>query len=466
MLVSISSLFMFGVEFYPTPKAIALRMIEALKRDRRIVRLLDPSAGKGDLLDVSRYHASEVKAIELDPDLASTLKGKKYAVIGSDFLEFNEKSSFDSIIMNPPFSDGIDHLLHAWEILSDGGRVVCLLPVTVLNQGNQTKAKLSQLIEIHGSVENLGDCFADAERKTSVEVVMITLDKPKTQCGFNFSIDDFTVENIEAAISTNKTATLGKNDVIKTLVHQYELAVEALRQKFVAQEQLNFALQGIAVYVGESNKEPLTSRVTYPEMLAELKARFWRTVFIKTELQSRATSDFQEKFTNWANDQVQLAFTESNIKEMLLMFWQNKSQIDDDSLCHVFDYLTRNHANCVVGEGWKTNKASKLNTKMIIERGINHSSWGFATCHHRTSNYNDIDKAMCILSGTNIKNIVTIDSALSSWVHKRTDTIESTFFHIKVFKKGTVHLQFKDKDLNERFNTRVGKLRQWIGSDY
>ncbi len=462
-------------QFYPTPAITARKMFDTLRSGRSIKRLLEPSAGKGDLLEAT-YGSFEVKAIELNPDLAATLKGKGYTVIGDDFLEFNEIESYDSILMNPPFNEGIAHLFHAWDILAPNGRIVCLLPATVLNDGNGQKQRLSQLISTYGTVEHLGDCFQGAERRTNVEVVMITLNKPKPVASFDPSQFKYELEDFESAIATPKSNVLGRSDVIKTLVHQYELAVEALRQKYIAKEQLSFALSGIATYSSRKRgyrEEDLIGGNNYPSDLAELKGRFWQTVFHKTELESRATSDFKRKFSEWEQEQIGLAFTESNIRNMLLMFWQNKEQIDMDSLCHVFDMLTRNHANCVVGEGWKTNKASKLNTKVIIERGIEYDQWGFSTSYRKQDDYDDIDKAMCILSGKKITEICKIASALSNFVHNikkgevaYTDKFESEFFTGKIFKKGTVHLWFKDVTLNEEFNRRVATQRKWIGSDY
>ena len=43
------------------------------------------------------------------------------------FLQTTGK--YDKIIMNPPFENGqdIDHIRHAYSLLNDGGRVVCIM---------------------------------------------------------------------------------------------------------------------------------------------------------------------------------------------------------------------------------------------------------------------------------------------------------------------------------------------------
>jgi hypothetical protein len=459
-------------QFYPTPIKVASKMQSALSRDRprdSIFPILEPSAGKGDL--ILGYPKEKVACLELHPDLRSILKDNGCKVIGSDFLEFNERGVYPSIIMNPPFNEGIAHLFHAWELLRDGGRIVCLLPETVLNDGNSQKQRLNQLLSLYGRVEELGSCFHDAERKTDVPVVMITLNKPAQKFGFNVDFQ-YGVEDFEAAITPSVTNTLGKTDVIETLVHQYELALESLRESHVASQKLRFAMTGITSHSGLGRNrwdDDLIPNTPFEVHARELKARFWQTVFQKTELEKRATSDFQRKFTEWEKEQIGLAFTASNIRQMLLMFWQNKDQIDIDSLCHVFDQLTRNHAQWITGEAWKTNKAARINKKVIVEYGVNHDQWGFSTSYHKTDFYNDVDKAMCILSGKKFDDISSIDGAIRHFIRETKEydqRFESEFFKIQIFKKGSVHLWFKDLNLNEEFNRRVAEHRKWIGSNY
>jgi hypothetical protein len=43
--------------------------------------------------------------------------------------------------------------------------------------------------------------------------------------------------------------------------------------------------------------------------------------------------------------------------------------------------------------------------------------------------------------------------------------IESSYFDIRYFKKGTVHLKWKRYDLLEQFSTTAAAGRKWIGDD-
>ena len=94
--------------FYPTPPKLINRMIKLIKAQPN--NALDPSAGKGDLIEALKkehwnghYHTSlvnseSISAIEIDQDLRATLRGKGIKVIDSNFLEFSGPDKFDLIV--------------------------------------------------------------------------------------------------------------------------------------------------------------------------------------------------------------------------------------------------------------------------------------------------------------------------------------------------------------------------------
>ena len=47
---------------------------------------------------------------------------------------------------------------------------------------------------------------------------------------------------------------------------------------------------------------------------------------------------------------------------------------------------------------------------------------------------------------------------------RHSDKFESTFFNIRVFKKGTVHLEFKDEEVWAKFNQVATAGKAWIGN--
>lgn len=119
--------------FFPTPPDLIERMLDLADiKDWHAV--LDPSAGKGDILDAvaSRLGGNKYRlsAYEINSSLREILELKGYRLWGRDFLERTPTDSeFDRIIMNPPFenSQDIDHVTHALKFLHPGGRLVAIV---------------------------------------------------------------------------------------------------------------------------------------------------------------------------------------------------------------------------------------------------------------------------------------------------------------------------------------------------
>jgi len=69
--------------------------------------------------------------------------------------------------MNPPFDNGTDHVLHAWEIAPDGCEIIALINYTnVENNYTRRRSELTRLISDYGNCINLVDVFSEAERTT------------------------------------------------------------------------------------------------------------------------------------------------------------------------------------------------------------------------------------------------------------------------------------------------------------
>lgn len=121
--------------FFPTPDALADRTIDIASLYSRdgILKVLEPSAGTGQLARRAVMAGAAVDCIECQPQLANDLKaaGIYGRVTCSDFLALNPRTTglYDRIIMNPPFDRerDIDHVMHALKFLNDGGLLVAIM---------------------------------------------------------------------------------------------------------------------------------------------------------------------------------------------------------------------------------------------------------------------------------------------------------------------------------------------------
>lgn len=120
-------------QFYPSPQVVAEFVAEVAEYEPGM-SVLEPSAGRGDLVAYMDIDPHDLTAIELNGLMVQVLEAKGFAnVLCRDFLEWsaaNPEVLFDRIVMNPPFSDGrwTLHLKTAMHHLKPKGRLVAVLP--------------------------------------------------------------------------------------------------------------------------------------------------------------------------------------------------------------------------------------------------------------------------------------------------------------------------------------------------
>lgn len=462
-------------DFYPTPRSIIAKMVSPyLYRSNGRLQILEPSAGKGDILDylhgVHHIKKTDLYCIEKDPELIYTLQGKEYAVIDTDFLSYCGRHQFNLIVMNPPFSNGIDHLMKAWDILAYGD-IVCLLNADNVRYPSTAKQRvLENLIEQHGEVEYLDRPFLHAERRTAVDVAMIRLHKERVQSTVNFDGSDFAHDTVinDKEFSANP---LAHGDIIHSLVDQYNAASDLIVQIHHLEARKRFYLQGIRE---RRDDDPEIGSLN--EKLTGLKKEFWRYIFDKTKIGQVTTSGYQKKFFDFQAQTSQIAFSVENITATLRMFFDNRFEIMEECLIEVFDTATKYHEkNKVHTEGWKTNKSWKVARKIIMPNSVEYdqrfNSWSYAW--KRKDFFDDMDRVCCMLTGKKFNKIQNTYDTVShrlSTINREdvpyTELVYSEFFKIRFFKKGTIHLEFLDEQLWENFNARAAQGKNWVGPGY
>ena len=80
--------------------------------------------------------------------------------------------------MNPPFDNGDEHFLKAWDIARNT-TIVCLLNAETLRNPYSANRKLIyKIIEDNGgTIEYIQNAFATSERPTKVEIALIRISK-------------------------------------------------------------------------------------------------------------------------------------------------------------------------------------------------------------------------------------------------------------------------------------------------
>jgi len=114
--------------FYPTPDAVIDLMMSRIAPFNGDDQVLEPSAGKGDIVDRLIDLGIRPVVIEPNPRLAAILRDKGYEPFIGRFEDYVTDIAFDKVIMNPPFADALDfaHIRRAFNLLRPGGVLVSL----------------------------------------------------------------------------------------------------------------------------------------------------------------------------------------------------------------------------------------------------------------------------------------------------------------------------------------------------
>jgi len=108
-----------------TSSDIALQMIELADISHNS-RVLEPSAGIGNIADQIKKFVDNVDVCEQMYSYQELLTLKGFNVVGSDFLKYENNNYYDCIIANPPFSQEQEHIKHAYDLLKVGGKLIAI----------------------------------------------------------------------------------------------------------------------------------------------------------------------------------------------------------------------------------------------------------------------------------------------------------------------------------------------------
>lgn len=476
--------------FYPTPEPLILKMIAKIQNKKRGIKILEPSAGAGDIIETMEsqyrdYRLSNFSAIEIDTDLQATLRGKKIKVIDNDFLNFAGPDKFDLIIANPPFNEGDKHLLKAIDIMYRGEIIFLLNAETIKNHYTILRKELvKKLSALNADIEYIPNAFIDADRKTGVEVALIYINIKR-------QVEDDLFQNLTAAdkapkpeIETNYEVSTRKT--IDEMVAEYNQIIR-IGTETIINYYKNY--KKISQYIGlnqEAKKDysdcDMTSKMQNDlnDMIIEVRKNFWYKTLKLEEVTARLTYKKKCDFEYRVETQSDMDFTENNIRQFILNLIGSYEQILIEAVIEIFDKFTKKHCysdglydeNIHYFSGWKTNNAFKVNKKVIIPmhggygRGpFTDYSGGWKLCYEAEPILSDIDKVMSYFDGMN--NYYSINEAIQhSFTRGETRNIESTYFTITCYKKGTIHLTFNSADILRRFNVAACLGKNWLPHEY
>lgn len=482
-------------DFYPTPRKLIDKMLAGI--DFNLVRtFLEPSAGKGDIVDVvvkrldsaqryNRQQAWDIDTIEIDNNLQHILKGKEYRVIHDDFLTFSTFKKYDLIVMNPPFSDGDKHLLKAIELQESGGQIVCLLNAETLRNpfSNSRKDLLRKLEDHQAEVEYIEDAFLNAERSTCVEVALIKLNIPKPD-GSSIILDDLKKRERPPESSQHANGSIINADFIRGIIQQYDFEVKAGLKLIAEYEGLRpFILDAFKrtewkipspvlalVISGKENNEGDLGN----NYLKQIRRKYWEALFMSDEFMGLFTSNLREKYVSQINELIDYDFSFYNIYTIRIQINKEMIKALEETIMALFEefsnkwhYYDEMSKNVHYYSGWKTNSAYKVNKKVIIPlRGFSSWSGRLDYSYDVARKLSDIEKVFNYLDAGMTDNIDLHNQLRIAENCARTKKIELKYFTVTFYKKGTCHIEFTNLDVLGKFNIYGSQHKNWLPPVY
>lgn len=502
----VKSLPEYDAEFYPTPGKLAAKMAAYIDW-KKVSTALEPSAGKGDLIENARkcmngkdrgyyrsYRHEDMTArfdcIEQDINLQLILKGQGFRVVGDNFLSFTSPKHYDAILMNPPFSNGDEHLLHAISLQQRaGGQICCLLNAETIRNPYTNRRKVLQntLADLGAKIEFVSGAFSRAERRSDVEVAIVYVNIPKPR-----KESDILNGLKRARAEQNRNMdyepeAIAKGDWLEQMVDNYNLEADA---GIALMEEFNALAPYLMSGTGDYDKPIIQLSVhgnecakctadTVNSYLEQLRRKYWNTLLERPELTEKMTSQMQSDFREKIDEMKGYDFSLFNVRRVVMEIGCQLTQGVEDSILSLFEELSAKHSwypemekqNIHYYNGWATNKAHKVGMKCILPLNGFYAHWDGKKEleeYKISKQITDLERALTYLDRGETVYRINPEKAIRLYCAIGENVMNFTYFTATFYKKGTCHIKFRPEaaPLIDRLNIFAGMKKNWLPPCY
>jgi hypothetical protein len=489
---------MLNDEFFPTPPKLISRLLADIDFNE-VEAILEPSAGKGDLAARAaklvalarsrrvRYAPEDdgkdiIDCVEIDPDLCNALRGGGFRVVHDDFLTYQTRKHYDLIIMNPPFSAGAKHLLKALELVEYGGQVRCVLNAeTIRNPYSFERRLLIEKLKAHDAdITFLVGEFSHAERPTDVEVALISVKIPNSLPDSIILSDLHEAQKAKAA-NENAQTDIVPGDFVDAIVARYRFEVEAGVRLIHEYERIRPHLldklagdyrNPILQLTIDENKLKCGSEQMLNGYVRLTRLKYWQALFEAPQFIGQLTSNLQQELVAKVEKLGDYEFSRVNILSIQRDMSQHTIASIENTILKQFDELSRLHSwdkdssNVHYFNGWCTNKSWKINDKVILPNHSWDTIWHRWDYSRSARDLTDLEKCLSFLN-RGLPPEISISQAMTrAKDQQQSSGIESSFFSVTFYKKGTCHIKFTRKDLLDRLNIFGAQRKHWLPPNY
>lgn len=467
-------------DYYPTPISLIDRMLSEVNFNK-VRNILEPSAGDGNIAEavkerLKRTHryknTQDIDCIEINENLRHILKGKGFRVVHDDFLTYETYKKYSLIIMNPPFGDADKHILKALEMIESGGQLVALCNSETIKNAfsNSRKDLVNKLHKYNAKIKYLQQEFSYAERKTDVEIALISVDIP-SEPNESIILNKLKQEEFIRQQQNKYNNSVIEGDFIKGIIQQYKFELEAglnlineyeniqriVKRSFKSDGYGDSSILGLTILHGDKD-DFLTN-----QYIRKVRSKYWEALFKNDNFTQMLTSEFKNKYLNMVNELQDYDFSYYNIKEIQNQMNQNVIVGIEDCIMKLFDEFTYQHSyykemknNIHYFNGWCSNSCFKINKKIVTTIG-GYDKWR-DYCTLALTNYKVVDRLKDIEKVFNYLDEgktphVDLDEVLKEAQAKgETKEIKTKYMELTFYKKNTTHIKFLNEELLHKFN--------------
>lgn len=363
----------------------------------------------------------------------------------------------------------------------NGGGIICLMNAeTIRNPYSYIRQELIEKLEAYdANIQYIPDAFKNAERQTNVEVALVKIYIPEKKQESEIYSRLKKAKRLNEYTDEERTA-LTISDFVKATVAQFNVEVAAgveLIREYKAMEpylkdsfnsKYPYPILKLQMKRGSGYRDELSVN----KYLEKVRLKYWEALFANPKFTGKMTSSMRAEYREMVHELKDYDFNEFNINLLIKDINAKLNKSLQDTMLDMFDKLTVQHTyypecknNVHYYNGWCSNKAHKINKKVILPCYDVFSMWDKSFYPYKAeAALRDIEKVLDYLDG-NMTSHVDLNHVVEQ-AKNNPKNIHCKYFDVTFYKKGTMHITFTNLELLEKFNIYAAKNRMWLPPDY
>jgi len=207
------------------------------------------------------------------------------------------------------------------------------------------------------------------------------------------------------------------------------------------------------------------------EYVKRVRYKYWEALFNNPKFTEKLTSNLVSQLWDKLDKLQDYDFSVWNIMTIQEELLKDTIKGVEQTILDLFEEFSNKYSwyetskNIHYYNGWKTNKAYKINKKVIIPLNA-YDIFGGYRLRSSMNKLKDIIKVFDYLDGGKTTDINVEQTLRYMEDIGQTSKIPLKYFNVTFYKKGTCHIEFLDLELLEKFNLFGSQRKGWLPHNY